>query len=243
MKSPKIAVIIPAYNEERMIAKTLQGIQKSVDSIIVVDDASTDSTVEIVKECAKIDRRITLIRHKKNGGVGKALSSGYKEALESDVDIVVVVNGDAQMDPASLPAIIAPLQAGDADYVGGNRFAKGQVIRHMPPHRLLANLAVSSIISLATLRIFVDVSSGYTAITREALSSLNLDTLFPDYGVPIDILLKLHRNKMRIKNVPIPTIYNGSASGIRAVPYAKAIFTILRNNHGEKKQSQDLRAY
>ena len=71
MKSLKIAVVIPAYNEERMIAKTLQGIQKSVDSIIVVDDASTDSTVEIVKECAKIDRRITLIRHKKNGEVGK----------------------------------------------------------------------------------------------------------------------------------------------------------------------------
>ena len=230
-----VTVIIPAYNEEKLIAKTLGGIPSFINSIIVIDDASTDDTAGIVNRCMKLDRRIKLISHRKNGGVGKALSSGYKAFLDGDGSIAVVMNADAQMDPGSLPAIIASLQLGEADYVGGNRFAKGQVIRHMPPNRLLANLAVSAIVSLATLRLFVDVSSGYTAITRDALLSLNLDELFPGYGVPIDILLKLHHNKMRIKSVPIPTIYNGSTSGIRPVPYARAVFSILLNNHEEKK--------
>ena len=123
-----IAVVVPAYNEELLIEKTLKTLPDMVDRIIVVDDASTDRTSTIVEESAKGDKRIFLLRHDVNSGVGGAIVSGYKNALESDIDITVVMAGDAQMDPDDFLSIIGPIAEGRADYAKGNRLFYGDAL-------------------------------------------------------------------------------------------------------------------
>lgn len=117
----KIAVVIPAYRVERDIQAVLRGIPSYVRAIIVVDDASPDSTADLVTASAKKDKRIRLIRHEQNQGVGGAMLTGFRKALELGAQIVVKVDGDGQMDPARIPALITPLIEGSADYAKGNR--------------------------------------------------------------------------------------------------------------------------
>lgn len=148
----KIGVVVPAYNEEMLIGETLSGIPEYVDKIYVVDDGSTDRTAEIVEEFAKKDNRIILIRHEKNRGVGAAIVSGYKKALEDGMDIVAVMAGDNQMDPAFLPDLLDPIVEGKADYAKGNRLLSPEYRRGMSKWRFFGN----SILTLLT-----KIASGY----------------------------------------------------------------------------------
>lgn len=118
----KIAVVIPAYRTEHEIEAVLQGIPAFVRHIIVVDDASPDASANLVMNAAKKDKRITLLRHEKNQGVGDAMVTGFKKALELGTEIVIKLDGDGQMDPHYLPALLTPLIEGAADYAKGNRF-------------------------------------------------------------------------------------------------------------------------
>jgi len=111
-----IGVVVPSYNEEKLIAKTVRSIPSLVDNIIVVDDSSNDRTAEIVKKVAEEDRRITLIEHEVNQGVGGAIITGYKKAIELNIDITAVMAGDGQMDPNDLTNILEPVANGVVDY-------------------------------------------------------------------------------------------------------------------------------
>jgi len=111
-----IAVVVPAYNEERLIGQTLTSIPDVVDRIIVINDASVDNTSEIVKKISEEDKRICLIEHDANQGVGGAIATGYKKARDLKIDVTVVMAGDAQMDPNDLIRIIEPVANGGTDY-------------------------------------------------------------------------------------------------------------------------------
>jgi len=124
-KEKSVAVVVPAYNEEELIAKTITSIPELADRIIVVNDASTDLTVEIVEEMVERDSRICLMEHEVNQGVGGAIVTGYKSALDLKMDITVVMAGDAQMDPKDFLNIIEPIATGNADYTKGNRLFYG----------------------------------------------------------------------------------------------------------------------
>ncbi len=118
----KLSIVLPAYNEEKLIGKVIDTMPDFVDKIIVVDDNSSDNTVGIVKKySSKNPDKFKLIRHEANQGVGGAIASGYKKAAELGYDITVVMAGDAQMDPNDLPRIVAPIVEEKADYVKGNR--------------------------------------------------------------------------------------------------------------------------
>jgi hypothetical protein len=152
--------------------------------------------------------------------VGAAIVTAYKAALDEDPEdkgLVVVMAGDAQMDPADLPRLLEPLARGAADYTKGNRLFTGEAWTIIPRHRYLGNAVLSLLTKIASGYWHVaDSQSGYTAITCAALRVLHLDRLYPRYGFPNHLLVELNNYDFRVRDVPIRPVYNvGEVSGIR----------------------------
>jgi glycosyltransferase involved in cell wall biosynthesis len=191
-----------------------------VDRIIVVDDCSSDATAEKLEGALpRMAGRLRVIRHQANGGVGAAIVTGYRAAMEElpDEALVAVMAGDAQMDPEDLPRLLAPLARGQADYTKGNRLFTGEAWRVIPRHRYLGNAALSMLTKIASGYWHVaDSQSGYTAITVAALRVLQLDRLYKRYGFPNHLLVELNNYDFRVRDVPIRPVYGvGEVSGIR----------------------------
>jgi glycosyltransferase involved in cell wall biosynthesis len=225
-----VAVVIPAFNEELNVARTVRDVPAWVDHVLVVDDASHDRTF---LEASRTRRRgLEVLQHPRNRGVGAAIATGYRRALELGVDAAVVMAGDGQMDPADLPALLEPVRAGQADYVKGNRFAHGDVWRVMPAARLAGNVALSLATKLTSgyWRLF-DSQCGYTAASRRALAVIDAAGLFPRYGYPNDLLARLHAARMRVCDVPVRAIYGAnwrSGIGLSTVVYPMS-FVLVRS--------------
>jgi glycosyltransferase involved in cell wall biosynthesis len=206
-----IAVVIPAYNERRAIAGTVATVPAFADHVLVVDDASTDDTAACAAGAAARraePARVEVLRHAANRGVGGAIATGYRRALELGADAAVVMAGDGQMDPRDLPALLDPLAAGTADYVKGNRFLDPAVWTTMPPARIVGNVLLSAATRVTSgYRHVFDSQCGYTAIHRGALQRIELDALFPRYGYPNDLLSRLHTAGMRVTDVRVRPIY------------------------------------
>ncbi len=203
----RVAVVVPAFNEEPKVAGTIAGIPDFVDHILVVDDASRDRTFRVA---AKVKGRpgLEVLRHRKNHGVGAAITTGYRRALSLRCDVACVMAGDGQMDPGDLPALLGPILSGAADYVKGNRFALREVWRVMPWTRLLGNIALSLLTRVTSGygHIF-DSQCGFTAASRTALLAIELSTVFPRYGYPNDLLARLNAAELRVVDVPVRPIY------------------------------------
>lgn len=209
----RIGVVIPAFNEQDAIAATVAAIPDFIDEIIVVDDASSDAT----GQRAQIGADICVIRHPHNRGVGAAIATGYRRALNTGCDIAVVMGGDGQMDPRDLPALLDPIASGRADYVKGNRFLHPDVWTEMPAVRLVANVALSMVTRVTSgYRHVFDSQCGYTAVHRDALAKIDLEALWPRYGYPNDLLARLHVVGARVVDVAVRPIYGPRwKSGIR----------------------------
>jgi glycosyltransferase involved in cell wall biosynthesis len=221
----KIGVVIPAYNEERLIGKVIGTMPDFVDRIIVVDDKSQDNTAAAVQEIAAANNKVTLLRHERNGGVGAATATGYKWARDHQIDVTAVMNADFQMDPADLHRILRPVCAGECDYTKGNRLFRGESWGMIPKHRYIGNSMLSLFTKIASGYWHVaDSQSGYTAISLPALRAIDLDALYHHYGVPNDMLIRLNIASFRVRDVSIRPVYNvGEVSGIKL---RKVIFTI-----------------
>lgn len=216
----RVVVVVPAYNEEKLIDRTLDTLPAFVDRAIVVDDASTDATPQRLEVAAgRLGDRLRVIRHARNGGVGDAIVTGYKAALEEAQgnDLIVVMAGDAQMDPADLPRLLKPLVRDEADYTKGNRLFTGEAWKIIPRYRYLGNAVLSLLTKIASGYWHVaDSQSGYTAISVETLRILQLDRLYRRYGFPNHLLVELNNYDFRVKDVPVRPVYNiGEVSGIR----------------------------
>lgn len=203
---------MPAYNEARLIRKALGGIPSFVDEIIVVDDASTDETAKIARS---VSRSVELVRHETNQGVGAAIASGCKHALLLDADLTAVMAADGQMDPKDLPALLAPLIAGEADYSKGNRLDWPAASQAMPRHRWLGN-HLFSVLTRRAIGVNVgDSQCGYAAMTRGTKQALQWDRLWKGYGYPNDLLSWLTLHDLRVRDVPVRPVYGAEQSGIR----------------------------
>jgi glycosyltransferase involved in cell wall biosynthesis len=216
----RVTAVVPAHNEEKLIGRVLETMPVLVDRIIVVDDASSDTTPELLAQAqTALGERLRVIRHAQNGGVGAAIISGYKAALEENDDsgLVVVMAGDAQMDPADLPRLLHPLAHCEADYAKGNRLFTGEAWKIIPRHRYLGNAALSFLTKVASGYWHVaDSQSGYAAISAGALKVLQLDRLYKRYGFPNHLLVELNNYDFRVRDVPIKPVYGiGEKSGIR----------------------------
>ncbi|MFQ5450973.1 MAG: glycosyltransferase family 2 protein [Nitrospinaceae bacterium] len=228
-KNKTIAVVVPAHNEEKLILRVLHTMPDWVDRVIVVDDASTDTTVEKVQRHIKEDPRVSLIRHEMNRGVGAAIASGYKKSLKLGCDIAAVMAGDAQMDPVDLEKVLAPVAEGRADYSKGNRLFRGQAWNIIPRYRYIGNAVLSLLTKIASGYWHIaDSQCGFTAISREALMSIDLDGIYPRYGMPNDLLVKLNIAEQRVCDVSIRPVYNiGEVSGIRVSRVITSISGLL----------------
>src|SRR5215211_3818152 len=215
LEGKTVAVVVPAYNEEPLIETTVSGIPDFVDRVIVVDDASRDGTGERVRAVA--DGRVELIRHERNGGVGAAIVTGYRRALDAGIDVTCVMAADNQMDPNDLAAIVAPVARGEAEYAKANRLFTGQAWELIPRHRYLGNAVLSLWTKIASGYWHVaDSQSGYTAIALPALEELDLGRLYPRYGFPNDMLVHLNVIGARVRDVSSRPVYGvGEQSNIR----------------------------
>ena len=229
-KGKSIAVVVPAYNEEKLIGLVLSTMPDFVDRIIVVNDASTDKTSDVVRSHRAFETgRITLLHHESNQGVGAAIVTGYRRALDLGMDIAVVMAGDAQMDPEDLPRLLDPIAAGEADYVKGNRLFRGESWEMIPRVRYLGNAFLSLLTKIASGYWHIaDSQSGYTAITATALRRIDLDRIYTRYGMPNDLLIKLNVANFRVRDVSVKPIYRiGEKSGIRVQHVAPRIAWLL----------------
>jgi len=216
-KDKSICVVVPAYNESTQIGKVLSTMPDFVDKIVVVDDASQDGTVDIVRQYQNKMDKIEVIEHATNQGVGAAISAGYKWARDHDYDATAVMAGDGQMDPLDLDKIIDPIVAGSADYVKGNRLFYGDAWNMIPRYRYLGNSFLSLMTKVASGYWHIaDSQSGYAAISLIALKRINLDKIYRDYGMPNDLLIKLNQHDFRVRDVHIRPVYGvGERSGIK----------------------------
>jgi glycosyltransferase involved in cell wall biosynthesis len=211
----RVGVVVPAYDEEALIGATLGGIPPLVDRIIVVDDGSSDRTAERAREGG--DPRVEVISHERRSGVGAATLTGYARAIEDGMDVVVVMNGDNQMDPEDLPTLVAPVARGELDYAKANRLATGQAWQLIPKTRFFGNAILSMLTKVASGYWHVaDSQSGYTAVSRELLERLDLDHIYTNYGFPNDMLVHLNVWNARVRDFPSRPIYGvGERSNMR----------------------------
>jgi len=208
----RIAVVVPAYNEARHIAATLASVPSYVDDVVVVDDASTDDTS--ARALAFGDARVRVVRHAHNRGVGGALKTGYGAAFAAGADAVAVMAGDAQMHADDLPALLAPVLSGEADYAKGDRLSHAEVRARMPLARWLGNHALSLLTRLCTGVRTRDSQCGYTVLGRKAAARLELDMLWDGYGYPNDLIAALGRKGLVVRDVVVRPVYADEVSGI-----------------------------
>ena len=229
----RVAVVIPAHNEERLIGQTIRSVPDFVDAIVVVDDASSDATVARIREAA--EARVRLLLHRRNRGVGAAIVAGYGAALEAGADIVAVMDGDGQMHPGDLTALLGPLVGGDADFTKGYRFAGLRARGPMPLTRLVGNRVLSGATRLATgYGGPVDAQCGYTALRASALARIPLDRLYPRYGFPNDLFIRALEAGLRIQAVPVRALYGTEVSGIRPAVAIPRILGLLLRAEGRR---------
>jgi glycosyltransferase involved in cell wall biosynthesis len=221
-KNRTIGVIVRAYNEEKFISSVLETVPGFVDKIYVVNDASTDRTLEIIRDISKRDSRITTISRERRGGAGSAAISGLQQALLENVDIVATMDGDGQMTPSLLSSFCDPLISGAADYAKGTRLTRREHLKQMPAFRLLGNLLLTNLTRMASgYWDITDPQNGYTAIRREVLKEVDLERLEGGYAFENDMLVKLNVVGARVIDIPHPAIYGGQISKIR---YTNFIF-------------------
>ncbi len=233
-REKRIGLVIPAYREEKLIVPTLESVPAYFDRVFVVDDASPDDKLaKAVQACASKDSRITLIRHETNQGPGGGIITGYLQAARENCDVTIVVGGDNQMVLAEAPRFLDPVIDGKADYVKGNRFILSHLedtLAKMPKIRLFGNWLITGLTKIASGQYKVmDVVDGYTAISKEAIDTVNWANAWKKYGYPMDFLIRLNAYGFRIMDVPRTAIYLAGErqSQIKGFKYAMSVSPML----------------
>jgi glycosyltransferase involved in cell wall biosynthesis len=215
-----VAVVVPAYNEEKLIRRVIETMPDYVDKIVVVDDASQDDTAAVVHGYEdQLGERLVLLEHETNQGVGGAIATGYTWCRDHEIDATAVMAGDAQMDPDDLPALLDPVVSGEVDYAKGNRLFTGDAWQQIPKVRYLGNSGMSLLTKIASGYWHVaDSQSGYTVINLKALKTIDWDKMYKRYGQPNDLLVRLNIHSFRVRDVPVTPVYDiGEDSGVRPI--------------------------
>ena len=216
-RGKQVATVVPAYNEEGQIPRVLANMPAFVDRIIVVDDASKDRTSDVAREAGRTDARVEVIRHEANRGVGGARATGIRRAVEQGVDLIVAMDGDAQMDADEIQHLLNPLVDGDADFTKANRLASGEAWRIMPRYRFMANAFLTMLTKIASGYWHVtDSQAGFFALTRDLAARIDFGAIYPRYGCENSMLIHLSVLRARVEDVPSRPVYNvGEVSKIR----------------------------
>ncbi|MBL8862186.1 MAG: glycosyltransferase family 2 protein [Planctomycetes bacterium] len=213
LRGARAGVVIPAYRVAPQIGRVIANLPPWISSVIVVEDRSPDDTAAIVEGLR--DPRVTLLRHAENRGVGGAMKTGFAEALRQGLDVVIKMDGDDQMDPAALPALVGPLLDGRADVTKANRYSSIRSLSGMPAVRVLGNAGLAFLVKLASgyWNVF-DPANGYVAIRREALERVDLPGLSNRYFFESSFLIELGIQRAVVLDVPIPARYADEHSSL-----------------------------
>ncbi len=211
----RIAVAIPCYKVTQHVLGVISAIGPEVETIYAVDDACPDGSGRFIEEHNR-DPRVRVLRNPENRGVGGAIVTAYKAAVEDGMDIVVKIDGDGQMDPALLPLFVRPLLQGRADYTKGNRFFRPESVQGMPPVRLFGNAVLSFMTKLSCgYWNVMDPTNGYTAVRTCVLAELPLDKLERRYFFETDMLFRLNTLRAVVRDVPMDSVYADEESNLR----------------------------
>ena len=225
-KNHRIAAVVPAYNEEKLIARTIMSMPDWIDMIIVINDCSKDQTLARAQEVN--DSRVQIVSHAKNTGVGGSILDGHRLAMELGADINVVMAGDGQMDPTYLPDLLDPICDLGYEFTKANRFFSRAALIGMPKLRLFGNVFLSFATKLGSgyWNLF-DPQNGYTAIHRNALRRIDLSRVARGYEFENDLLIWLNIANVRAKDIPIPAVYGEEVSTMKLHRVAGAISMLL----------------
>ncbi|MDD9304607.1 MAG: glycosyltransferase family 2 protein [Desulfobacter sp.] len=216
-KNHTLCAVIPCYNEETQIQIVVETMPDYVDVIVIIDDLSTDRTVDRVKKIMLNHPKVVLIEHETNQGVGGSIATGYKWARDHQMDMAVVMAGDGQMNPDDLPALVDPIVEEKADYTKGNRLFTGEAFTKIPKIRYFGNSILSLLTKIASgYWQIADSQSGYTVINKKALAAIDWDKMYKRYGQPNDVLVRLNVENFKVLDIPVEPVYNiGEKSGIK----------------------------
>ena len=255
-KGQTVAVVITAYNEEGFVGEVIETLPSFVDRAYVVDDASTDGTwAEIQSHAVALDGGrlrsstgeddhgnvsiasdddsgdgpdVVSIRHETNKGVGAAVKTGYRRAYDDEIDVVALMDGDGQMDPAILDRIIDPVVEGRADYAKGNRLLSREHTDGMSSWRRFGNRTLTFLTKIASgYWKTMDPQNGYTAISRRAIGDLDLGSLYDRYGFLNDLLVTLNAHSMRVADVEMQAVYADETSSINYSSFIPKVSGLL----------------
>lgn len=230
-RGKRIAVVVPAYNEEVLIGEVLDGIPDYVAKVYAVNDGSADMTGAIIEDYARLDLRIVPIHHNPNRGVGAAITTGYLQAVEDGMDIAAVMAGDNQMDPTYLPSLLDPIVDGRADYTKGNRLISDAYRTGMSGWRSFGNSLLTFLTKVASgYWQMMDPQNGYTAVSIKTLKTLPLTEVYQGYGYCNHLLIWLNICGMRVQDVAIPARYGREKSKIRYSTYIPRVSKLLLGN-------------
>lgn len=214
-EQPVIAVVIPAYKVTAHVLDVIAAIDDTVQLIFVVDDACPEGSGKLVQERVT-DPRVRVIRHEENQGVGGAVMTGYRAAVEAGAEIMVKIDGDGQMDPSLIDAFVTPIAHGYADYTKGNRFYNLEQIHRMPRMRIFGNAVLSFMTKLSTgYWDLFDPTNGYTAIHRDAVRALPLQRISRRYFFETDILFRLGTVRAKVIDIPMDALYGDEVSNLK----------------------------
>lgn len=226
MANRSIAVVIPAYKVSTHITGVLREIGPEVTHIFVIDDACPDGSGKVAKKSK--DKRVKVLTHAENQGVGGAVITGYRAALEAGVDVVVKLDGDGQMDPSLISELVEPIVAGKADYTKGNRFDSLTGLREMPGLRVFGNGVLSLMSKLASGYWNVtDPTNGFTAIHRDVLKQLPLDMVSKRFFFESDMLFRLSLARAVVWDIPMDARYGDEKSNLSIF---RAVFEFPRKH-------------
>ncbi len=214
-KIARVAVVIPSYKVTQHIVEIIEKIPTMVWRIYIVDDACPDCSGKFVEECIS-DKRVQVIYHEYNQGVGGAVMTGYQAAIDDGADIAVKIDGDGQMNPGLIPYFIEPIQSGEADYTKGNRFYDLEKICEMPSARLYGNAVLSLMTKLSSgyWNLF-DPTNGYTAIHADIVKRLPFDKISRRYFFETDMLFRLNTLRAVVVDVPMDAKYGEEISSLK----------------------------
>lgn len=228
IENKSIGVVVPAYNEGALIEKVISTMPDFVDHMIIINDASSDSTYDTILKYKKIDSRIIVINHEINQGVGQTLIDGYLKAREMKIDVTAVMAGDAQMDPDDLYSVVYPVVTNEADYVKGSRLLVDGVKKVMPTYRFIGNNVLTLLTKFATgYWHVIDPQCGYTAISLDAISTIPIQDMIKRYGYPGHILHMLNLNNFAVKDVKVRPVYGDEVSKIKLGNYIRTVSVLL----------------
>ena len=228
LNSKSIGVVVPAYNEGKLISKVMDTMPDFVDYMIIINDGSKDETKKCIEDKMPCDSRIVFIDHEVNKGVGQTLIDGYLKAIEMKIDVIAVMAGDAQMDPDDLESVVMPVVNGEADYVKGSRLLVDGVKEKMPKYRFVGNNILTLLTKFATgYWHVIDPQCGYTAISYEAISEIPIEDMIKGYGYNAHILYMLNMSNFKVKDVKVKPVYGEEVSGIKLGRYIRKVSALL----------------